>query len=176
MNLRRRTAAVVLTSALALSVGACGGDDGTRVATDPSPTEASTEATTTPPVAPTVEPKPGSLPDYPYTDYAYTLEQRCFCANIDQKYRVTVVAGKATEVTWATAGDGHEVGDPVADGKFLTLSIQDIIDLGNDQKAASVDVDWPAGQLYPTSVYIDKNKMVADEEVTWVISDVVNAA
>ena len=67
------------------------------------------------------------------------------------------------------------MGDPVPDGKYLTLSIQDIIDLGNDQKAAKVTVDWPAGQLYPTSVYIDRNKMIADEEVTWVISDVVNA-
>ena len=170
MNLRRRTAAIALTSALALSVAACGGDDGTQVATDPG-----SDASTTAPVAPTVAPKPGSLPAYPYTDYTYTLEQRCFCANIDQKYRLTVEGGRAVSVTWATAGEGHEVGDAVPDGEYLMLSIQDIIDLGNDQKAAKVDVDWPAGQLYPTSVYIDQDKMIADEEVTWVISDVVNA-
>ena len=171
MNLRQRSAALLLTSALALCVAGCGGDDGTQVATDPAPSE----ATTTAPVAPTVAPKPGNLPDYPYADYAYTLEQRCFCANIDQKYRVTVVGGKAIDVTWATAGEGHKVGDPVPEGQYLMLSIQDIIDLGNDTKAAQVDVDWPAGQLYPTSVYIDQDKLIADEEVTWAISDVVNA-
>ena len=171
MNLRQRSAALILTSALALGVAACGGDDGTQVVTDP----ATSDPTTTAPVAPTVAPKPGSLPDYPYADYAYTLEQRCFCANIDQKYRVTVEGGMAVSVTWATAGQGHEVGDAVPEGQFLMLSIQDIIDLGNDAEAAQVKVDWPAGQLYPTSVYIDRNKMIADEEVTWVISDVVNA-
>ena len=174
MNLRRRTAALLLTSALAFSLAACGGDDGTQVATDPG-ADASTTAPVAPTVAPTVAPEPGSLPEYPYTDYAYTLEQRCFCANIDQKYRITVQGGKAVSVAWATAGEGHEVGDKVPGGKYLTLSIQDIIDLGNDTKAAQVKVDWPAGQLYPTSVYVDREKLIADEEVTWVISDVVNA-
>jgi hypothetical protein len=169
MNLRHGIAAIVLTSALALVVAACGGDDGTQVATDPGG-----EATTTAPVAPTVAPEPGSLPDYPYADYAYTLEQRCFCANIDQKYRLTVEGGKAVSVTWATAGQGHEVGDAVPDGTYLMLSIQDIIDLGNDAEAAEVKVEWPAGQLYPTSVYVDRDRMIADEEVTWVISDVAN--
>jgi hypothetical protein len=177
MNLRRRTAALLLTSALAFSLAACGGDDGLQVATDPGPTDTSTSASIPPtPTGPTVAPKPGSLPDFPYADYAYTLEQRCFCANIDQKYRVTVVGGKATEVTWATAGDSHQVGDPVPDdAKYLMLSIQDIVDQGNDPKAARIEVEWPAGQLYPTSVYIDRDKMIADEEVTWVISDVVPA-
>ena len=52
------------------------------------------------------------------------------------------------------------------------MTIQDVIDKGNDPKAAQVDVEWPAGQDYPTSVYVDQDKMVADEEVTWVISDV----
>ena len=52
------------------------------------------------------------------------------------------------------------------------MTIQDVIDKGNDPKAAQVEVDWPAGQDYPTSIYVDKDKMVADEEVTWVISEV----
>ena len=120
------------------------------------------------------EPEPGSLPDFPYQDYAYTLETRCFCANIDQKYRIAVAGGEVTRVTWATAGDGHEVGEPVADD-YLRLTIQDIIDQGNDPKAAQVDVEWPADQEYPTSVYVDQDKMIADEEVTYVISEVVTA-
>jgi hypothetical protein len=160
--------ALVLLGALA----ACGGDSGDDVATDTGPTSAPSSST---PAAPTVAPKPGSLPDFPYADYAYTLQQRCFCANIDQKYRVTVEGGEATTVTWATPGDGHEVGGAVEGAKYLKLSIQDIIDQGNDPKAAQIDVDWPAGQLYPSSVSIDQDKMIADEEVTWVISEVETA-
>jgi hypothetical protein len=169
-----RTSLAAAAALLALTQTACGGDAGADTATDPAG-DPTTSATPTP-TGPTVAPKPGSLPDFPYTDYAYTLEQRCFCANVDQKYRITVVDGKATEVTWATAGDGHEVGDAVpGDAKYLMLSIQDLIDQGNDAKAAQIKVDWPAGQLYPTSVFIDQDKMIADEEVTWVISDVVPA-
>ncbi len=164
--LRAPLAALALAAVTLLT--ACGGDAGDDVATDTSPT---TPAATTP-TAPTEAPQPGSLPPYPYQDYSYTLGQRCFCANVDQKYRVTVEGGEATGVTWATAGEGHEVGDAVAGASYLSLSIQDIIDFGNDTKAAQIEVDWPAGQLYPNSVYIDQDKMIADEEVTWLISDV----
>jgi hypothetical protein len=169
-----RTSLAAAAALLALTLTACGGDAGADTATDPAGDP--TVSTTPTPTAPTVAPKPGSLPDFPYTDYAYTLEQRCFCANVDQKYRITVVDGKATEVTWATAGDGHQVGDAVpGDAKYLMLSIQDLIDQGNDAKAAQIKVDWPAGQLDPSRVFIDQDKMIADEEVTWVISDVVPA-
>ena len=113
----------------------------------------------------------GSLPGNPYADYTYSLEMRCYCANQDQRYRITVAGGEVTDVTWATEGDGHAVGDPVSD-EYARVTIQDIIDEGNDPKAAQVDVEWPAGQDYPNSIYVDQDRMVADEEVTWVISDV----
>ena len=60
---------------------------------------------------------------------------------------------------------------PVSD-EYARVTIQDVIDKGNNPEAAQVDVEWPAGQDYPTSIYVDQDKMVADEEVTWVISDV----
>jgi hypothetical protein len=173
MNLHRLLAALVLTAALAFSTAACGGDAGADTATDPATETASTTSTPAP-TGPTVEPEPGQLPDFAYSDYAFTLEQRCFCANIDQKYRITVQGGEVVAVTWATAGRGHQVGDDVPGDLNLRMTIQDVIDLGNQKGAAQIDVDWPAGQLYPTSVYIDREKTIADEEVTWVISDVVN--
>jgi hypothetical protein len=77
-------------------------------------------------------------------------------------------------VTWSTDGDGHDAGEAVADD-YLHVTIQDIIDQGNDATAAQVDVEWPPGQAWPDSVYIDKDKTVADEEVTWVISEVETA-
>ena len=170
---RHALGALLLAVSLSASLAACGGgaDDG-QVATDTSPTTGPTTATAEPsPSGPAVAPEAGSLPDYPYADYSYSLEMRCYCANQDQKYRITVVGGEVTDVTWATEGDGHAVGDPVSDA-YARVTIQDVIDKGNDPKAAQVDVEWPAGQDHPTSVYVDKDKMVADEEVTWVISDV----
>ncbi len=168
----RRLAALALTTALAVSLAACGGDDEGTTATDTSPTTGQTTPTAEPsPSVPTVEPKPGSLPDFPYQDYTYTLEMRCYCANFDQKYRIIVAGGEVGGVTWATGGEGHDAGDAVTD-EYLYVTIQDIIDQGNDPNAAQVDVEWPAGQAWPDSVYVDKDKMVADEEVTWLVSEV----
>ena len=166
---RHALGALLLAVSLSASLAACGGDaDDGQVATDTSPTSAPAEPT---PSGPTIAPEAGSLPDYPYADYSYSLEMRCYCANQDQQYRITVAGGEVTDVTWATEGDGHAVGDPVSD-EYARVTIQDVIDKGNDPKADQVDVEWPAGQDYPTSVYVDQDKMVADEEVTWVISDV----
>jgi len=166
---RHALGALLLAVSLSASLAACGGDaDDGQVATDTSPTSAPAEPT---PSGPTVAPEAGSLPDYPYADYSYSLEMRCYCANQDQQYRITVAGGEVTDVTWATEGDGHAVGDPVGD-EYARVTIQDVIDKGNDPEAAQVDVEWPAGQDYPSSIYVDQDKMVADEEVTWVISDV----
>jgi len=166
---RHALGALLLAVSLSASLAACGGDaDDGQVATDTSPTSAPAEPT---PSGPTIAPEAGSLPDYPYADYSYSLEMRCYCANQDQQYRITVAGGEVTDVTWATEGDGHAVGDPVSD-EYARVTIQDVIDKGNDPDAAQVDVEWPAGQDHPSSIYVDQDKMVADEEVTWVISDV----
>ena len=166
---RHALGALLLAVSLSASLAACGGDaDDGQVASDTSPTSAPAEPT---PSGPTIAPEAGSLPDYPYADYSYSLEMRCYCANQDQQYRITVAGGEVSDVTWATEGDGHAVGDPVGD-EYARVTIQDVIDKGNDPEAAQVDVEWPAGQDYPTSIYVDQDKMVADEEVTWVISDV----
>jgi len=156
--------------ALAAVLGACG-DSGEQVASDPATSSTSPTSTPTPSPSPTV----GTYPAYPYADYAYTLQIRCFCANVDQAYRITVKGGQVESVTWATAEDGHQVGEPVPD-KYLRITLQDIIDNANDTEAAEVKVDWPAGQDYPNSVYVDKSAKIADEETTWLVSDVEPAA
>jgi hypothetical protein len=183
MSSTRRTLATTrtpLASGLAVLallgvLAGCGSDPGADVATNVSDTSASSPSPSpTPnptPTAPTEAPKPGSLPDFPYRDYAFTLGHTCFCANYDQRYRVTVTDGEVSSITYETEGPGHRVGDPVSD-KYLRLTIQDIIDRGNDPDMARVRVKWPAGQLYPDSVYLDQMANVADEEVTWLISDV----
>jgi hypothetical protein len=156
-----------LLLALAVVPTACGGDDGTT-ATDPAPTTATAEPT---PPEPSEAPTPGSLPDFPYQDYAYTLQRRCFCADADQGYRITVGGGVVTGVTWASDGPGHRAGEEVTD-EYLRVTIQDIIDQANDPDADHVEVAWPPGQAWPDSVSIDHRTNVADDEVTYQVSDV----
>ncbi|QIG44000.1 hypothetical protein G5V58_15550 [Nocardioides anomalus] len=138
--------AATLLSVLAL--GACGSDDDPGdVAADPAPTS----ATATPTAAPTR----GSYPDFGPTDYTYQLTVQCFCANAGTPMTVTV-------------RDDQVVGDDSG----LALTLDQIIDKANDLTADVVKVDWPAGQDYPTSVYVDGKKDVADDEVGYSVADV----
>jgi hypothetical protein len=177
-----RLALAATTGALVLALSACAGNAGADVVRDAGSTatpSASSTLTLTPadptPTAPAEEPKPGALPDFPYADYAYTLGMQCFCATFDQRYRITVAGGQVTDVAWATTGDGHQAGDEVSNASYLRITIQDIVDKGNAPGMAKVKVVWPAGQLYPDSVYVDKMANVADEEITYLVSDVVPA-
>ncbi|HRI96992.1 MAG TPA: DUF6174 domain-containing protein, partial [Nocardioides sp.] len=65
---------------------------------------------------------------------------------------------------------GAEPGEP-ADNAFR-LTINDIIDRANDTEADKVTVDWPAGQDYPSSVYVDQQKNAADDEIGYTIEGV----
>ena len=52
-------------------------------------------------------------------------------------------------------------GDPA--DKIFWLTINDVIEKANDTESARVDVEWPAGQDYPNSVYVDGDKKIADD-------------
>ncbi len=82
--------------------------------------------------------------------------------------------GVAVSATYLKRGPGHRKGDAAPD--YRQLTIQEIVDAANDTEAADVQVRWPAGQDYPTSVYVDQNQMTADEEIGYAISDVAPVA
>jgi hypothetical protein len=56
--------------------------------------------------------------------------------------------------------------------QFGRLTISDVIDAANSTEAARVDVSWPAGQTYPSSVRVDMSKRMVDEEIGYSISNV----
>lgn len=153
---------------LPLSLVACGsGDD--DVATDPAPTSAT--GSPSPTAAPTV----GTYPAFEPTDYTFELTVSCFCMGAGVPIEVTV---EDAEVVGAIYGmgdgggrGGTKPGDP-ADQAFW-LTINDVIDKANDTEAASVQVDWPEGQDYPSSVYVDGSEQIADDEVGYTIAAVV---
>ena len=162
-------ALAALTASLVL-VG-CGAEpDEDTVATDPtsSPTPPDTPVPTE---GPTEEPTVGTYPDFAPDDYTYTLVTSCFCPDAGAPVRVTVVAGDAVEAVYLEDGRGVKKGDPAPE--YRRLTIDEVIEAANDTEAAMVKVKWPAGQDYPSSVYVDQDELMVDEEVGYLVSDVV---
>jgi hypothetical protein len=146
----------------------CGTDTG-GVAKDPATTHADSSESASPSAEPTV----GTYPQFGPTDYTYHLAVSCFCASAGVPVLVTVEDGAVVGATYLADDHGRSgvtKGEP-ADKRFW-LTINDIIEAANDTSAARVDVEWPPGQDYPSSVYVDKDENMADEEVGYTVSAV----
>jgi len=151
----RRTTIPVLA---VLLLGACSGNDpGDDVASDP-------EATATSSPTPTV----GTYPAFPHDDYEFTVTVACFCPDAGDPIRVTVVDGTATAAEWVRGHTGEAVPNYWAD-----LTLADVIAAANDTEAATVTVEWPTGQEYPDSVFVDKDERMVDEEIGYTIRNVI---
>ena len=160
----------LLTAVLALGLTACGGDSGSDdVATDPAPTSTSPSAST-----PTASPTVGTYPDFEPTSYTYTLVVTCYCPGAGTPIAVTVEDDEVVDAVYGEdpGGRGGDLAGQQAEDPFR-LSIDDVIEEANDTSAHQVDVAWPAGQAFPSSVYVDSDDQVADEERGFEISDVV---
>jgi predicted small lipoprotein YifL len=155
---------------LPLSLAACGSDGADDdVVADPAPTSAPTSAPT-----PTASPTVGTYPAFAPTDYTYELTVSCFCVASGAPVLVTVVDSEVATAVHLAAGGGRggdQAGEPADQG--LQMTINDVIEAANDTEADRVDVDWPAGQDYPTSVFVDSEAKVADDEVGYAIANVV---
>lgn len=157
-------AALTLATGLAAGLAGCG-SEGDDVATDPEPTATAS--------SPTAAPSVGTYPDFEPADYTYTLVVSCFCPGAGTPIAVTVVDDEVTDAVYGAAegGRGGDLEGQQADEAFR-LTVDDVIEQANDTDAARVDVDWPAGQDWPTSVYVDHAENVADDEVGYTLSDV----
>jgi hypothetical protein len=101
------------------------------------------------------------------SDYRFTFRRICFCApSATEPAEVTVRGGVIVSVR--SVADGSPV-DPqfyfTIEGLFGLLS--DAIDAG----AAQVRADYDPGRGHPTSGYIDRNEMIADEELGFTATD-----
>ena len=152
-----------------LALAGCGKDDGI-VADDPAPTEATSEPQTEEPSA---EPTVGSYPDFEPEDYTFDLVVSCFCLGAGVPVEVTVEDGAVADAVYLADDSGRSgVSKGETADKRFWLTINDIIEAANDTAADHVDVSWPPGQDYPTSVYVDEDTNMADEELGYSISDV----
>lgn len=161
-----RLALASWAAVLSLALAGCGGD-GPDVATDPGDGAESDAGSGEPTAAPTV----GSYPPFEPEDYTYTLVLACFCVGGGTPVDVTVRDGEVVDAVYDGDGRGAEAGTPA--DEFLWLTINDVIDEANNTQADSVRVEWPAGQDYPTSVYVDEDRDTVDEERGYQVSDVV---
>lgn len=162
-TLMRSLALPLAALLIPLSLAACSSDDDGDVASDPAPTT----ATSSP--SPTAVPTVGTYPAYEPTNYTYELTVSCFCPGAGAPIAVTVADGEVTDAMFVDAASGN--GEPPDQRYWLTIN--DVIDEANDTKAERVDVEWPAGQDYPTSVYVDGNKQIADDETGYKVANVV---
>lgn len=150
-------------AAMALTVLAgCSGDDDGDTATDPAE---KSETTTAPTDGPTTD----GYPQFDAADYTFVLEQLCYCP-VTGPVEVTVADGEVTSAVITKGGQGMKKGSDAPE--YLWITINDVIDRANDPEAAQVDVDWPDGQDWPSTVAIDQIENAVDDEVTYTIRDV----
>lgn len=149
------------TAVLLAALAGCSGDD-TTTAADP---ESTIPATSDPTGTPTV----GSYPELEATDYTYVLEQICYCP-ITGPVKITVEDGEVTAAVIAKGSRGIKKGTDAPD--YLWITINDVIAEANDTEADKVDVTWPEGQDWPTSVAVDQVERATDDEVTYVVRNV----
>ena len=171
---RMRSIALSVAALLVpLSLAGCGsGDDGDDVANDPAPATATSSPS---PTSPTATPTVGTYPDFEPADYTFELTVSCFCMGAGTPVEVTVADSEVVGAVYGTAQSGGrdgaiQEGDPA--DKLFQVTINQIIEKANDTSAARVDVDWPEGQDYPNSVFVDQDKQMADEEIGYTIADV----
>ncbi len=165
---------------LPLSLVACGSDDdGDDVASDPAPTTAASTPTPTPTATPTPSPTSsptvGTYPEFEPADYSFELTVTCFCMGGGTPVVVTVADAEVVAAVYGMGQSGGrdgetQAGDPA--GQQFWLTINDVIEKANDTTADRVTVDWPAGQDYPNSVFVDGHKTMADDEIGYAIANV----
>lgn len=105
-------------------------------------------------------------------NYSMTLARSCFCR--DDTIRPVNLDIKNDKVVAATYAD---TGEPVPADNINQLSVDDLfstIKKALSSGAAAVDVTYDPTYGYPTSIYIDQNRMMADEEMGFSISNFVN--
>ncbi len=100
--------------------------------------------------------------------YAYQLQRSCFCPpEYTQPIAIRVFKGKIQQVTLQS-------GQPLpADRKAEAKTINQLFGIIRDaikREAASVEVKYDAQYGFPSSISIDLEKMMADEEVYYSVS------
>jgi hypothetical protein len=175
LPVRRVTRSAAAAAALSILLAACASDRGQDDVVDnptktAEPTTAPTAATGSPGPSPAGSTTETKYPAFVPETYTFQLVINCFCMGADVPIRVTVAHAVAVDATYAADGAGVKAGEPAAEAFWLTIN--DVIDAASDTSVARVDVDWPDGQDYPTTVHVDRAVDATDDDIVYTIGDV----
>jgi Family of unknown function (DUF6174) len=100
-------------------------------------------------------------------DYRYTFRRSCFCGpDVREPAQVVVRGGQIVSVQSVASGA------PLDPALYYTVEgLFDLLEDAIDQEAARLSATYDSGLGYPTSGYIDRNEMIADEELGFQSSD-----
>jgi hypothetical protein len=102
-------------------------------------------------------------------NYDMEFERVCFCPD---NYRGPfVLQVRGGEVESATYTDGSAVDDQLITGLLTVEGVMDEIQIGLDRKYVELRVTYNT-MGYPSEFYSDMSKMIADDEMTYKISNV----
>jgi hypothetical protein len=109
------------------------------------------------------------------SDYSFTLQRSCFCTpESTRPINIQVRGDSVTSATYADTGElipddrqtnKQSIYNMNADGVF------NLIEQGIKSGAAQVDAKYDPQYGLPTSIYIDQNQQIADEEVGYTVSN-----
>jgi len=100
------------------------------------------------------------------TSYTFTVSTLCFCA-VTGPVRVTVVNDSVVSATQTSNGQSvNPAWMPTIERLF------DFIARGIDEHAVVLDVTYDASLGFPSKITYDGSFAIADEEITYTVSDV----
>lgn len=111
-------------------------------------------------------------------NYTFTYERQCFCtAETRGPFVVTVANGQVASVRRLAGGmtpDGQPMAGPEDTRPENRLRIEDFFDLitgAHRDGVAEVRTAYDARLGFPTSIWIDRDEGIADEEIGYQISN-----
>ena len=106
------------------------------------------------------------------TDYTFDVRKDCFCYFVAD-VRVTVVGGVITGVTDIATGDAL---GPDLMKAFRTINgLFDLVQDAHNRNAHDVHVEFDPSRGYPTQIWIDYVRMIADDEMDFTLLSEVKA-
>ncbi len=98
--------------------------------------------------------------------YNYTFQISCYCIReATLPKAVQVVNGEILKVDGASYDEDEYWGVHTIDQLF------DLIDKAEKDKVHRLEAEYNVVKGYPTKVYIDRDEMMADEEMSYYVSD-----
>ena len=98
--------------------------------------------------------------------YTCTFQISCYCMReATLPKTVQVVNGKIVKVDGATYDEDEHWGVQTISQLF------NLIEQSEKEKVYTLEVDYHPDKGYPTMLYIDRDEMIADEEIGYYVSD-----